>query len=308
MMEKLQLAITLYDEPFGGGSWGPTYRVSELAREHVKVVLSGDGGDEIFAGYRWYGNWYQAWKWQKRLRWMPPIKQLHTRSTNRYILQRVGMRWPKTWPGRDLIHHLSATPVDSTDWFVFAPAREPFSPAEKRQLLAPEWSREFNDYDDYWYFRQYWHSDLDIITRLQYIDFKTLLCDSILTKVDRASMAVSLEVRPPLLDHVLVEQLFSIPTELRMQGGELKGLFKQAMQDLVPPEILTRPKKGFGAPWSTWMNNNVQWDQHVVQSKELAGFLRNDAEQTFAFNMWQKWFLLLLQQWFQHEHNNYPQP
>jgi asparagine synthase (glutamine-hydrolysing) len=114
--------------------------------------------------------------------------------------------------------------------------------------------QRFRDYDDYWYFRQYDRPDLDLMSRMQYLDIKTYLPDDILTKVDRASMAVSLEVRPPMLDHTLVEYVASLPAHVRNPHGELKHLLRRAVADLIPREIIERPKKGFSVP-NTWVRS-----------------------------------------------------
>ncbi|MBU1909884.1 MAG: asparagine synthase C-terminal domain-containing protein, partial [Verrucomicrobia bacterium] len=108
------------------------------------------------------------------------------------------------------------------------------------------------DYDDYWYFRQHWDPDLPLLTRLQVLDFHTYLPDDILTKVDRASMQVALEVRVPLLSRAIIEFVFSLPEPVRYAGGILKGLLKKAFNDRLPPAILTRRKQGFSIPLQAW--------------------------------------------------------
>ena len=124
--------------------------------------------------------------------------------------------------------------------------------------LLPELAREFRGYDDDWYYRQFWREDLDPVSRLQYVDMKTYLPDDILTKVDRASMAVSLEVRPPLLDHEFVEFIATLPPEFRYD----KRVFRAAVADLLPAATLTRRKMGFSVPLVSWLppleRNGVQ--------------------------------------------------
>jgi asparagine synthase (glutamine-hydrolysing) len=104
------------------------------------------------------------------------------------------------------------------------------------------------DYDPYWYFRKYYRERLPLLTRLQYLDFHTYLPSDILTKIDRTSMAVSLEARVPLLSKEIIEYSFSLPESVRYYKGQLKGLLKETYKDVLPPEILTRPKKGFSIP------------------------------------------------------------
>ena len=112
------------------------------------------------------------------------------------------------------------------------------------------------DYDDYWYFKKFYKKDLDIYTRLQYLDFHTYLHDDILTKVDRASMAVSLECRVPFLSKELIEYSFSLKKEVRIYNNELKGVMKEAFKDILPIEIIERDKKGFSIPSASWKSLN----------------------------------------------------
>jgi asparagine synthase (glutamine-hydrolysing) len=114
-------------------------------------------------------------------------------------------------------------------------------------------------------------------------------------------MAVSLEVRPPLLDHVLIEQLFALPGEMRMQDGTLKYLLKEAAHDMLPDDILNRPKKGFGAPWPAWMRDKPQWVEETLRLDALGGMLREDIATMRPLTFWQQWMLLLVQQWLEHE-------
>jgi len=126
---------------------------------------------------------------------------------------------------------------------------------EKRAVLIRRFLRQFDGYDPLWYLRRHWREDLDPITRLQYLDLKTYLPDDILTKVDRATMAVALETRVPLLDHRLLEFVFSLPVEIRLPAERPKGLLKDAVETLVPARVLTRAKKGFSVPGTKWL----QW-------------------------------------------------
>jgi asparagine synthase (glutamine-hydrolysing) len=124
---------------------------------------------------------------------------------------------------------------------------------DKRTLMAPKFGGRLDGYDDYWHYRRYWRDDLDDFSRMQYLDIKTYLNDDILTKVDRASMAVSLEARVPLLDHELMELVFRFPSALRNRDHELKYLFKQALRPYLSQEILYRKKKGFSVPLYAWL-------------------------------------------------------
>ncbi|RME50256.1 MAG: hypothetical protein D6795_10385 [Deltaproteobacteria bacterium] len=128
---------------------------------------------------------------------------------------------------------------------------------EKAFLLRPEIVRRFRDYDDYWFFREHWIADLDPFTRLQYLDLKTYLPDDILTKVDRASMAVSLEVRVPILDHEVVAFAFSLPVAVRNPGNRPKYLLKRMLAPFLPETILERRKQGFAIPLSRWAEGGM---------------------------------------------------
>ena len=279
----------LYDEPYADGSAVPTYYVSKLAREGVKVVLSGDGGDEVFAGYRWYFRWLARRKirfiplWVRRLAFAPisNLKRLNRRLKN------------------------AAYSLSLDDLALYAHQIELFMPREKRALLGPHWNDDFASYDDYWHYRRFWRHDLDPITRAQYLDLHTYLPDDILTKVDRASMAVSLEVRPPLLDHRVVETLIATPSRFRFARGEGKPLLKAVMKTELPPEILTRAKRGFAAPWEYWLETEKEWALGFLRNGVLAreGMLQRSifADTGSAPDGLKLWALLVFEQWFRKE-------
>ncbi len=236
---------SVYDEPFADGSAIPTHRLSGLARERVKVVLSGDGGDELFGGYRWYGRHLRDRGAGGGAGTVPgPVRSAVLRAASRV-------------PG--VPHRAGLARAAQGEADAYAGLLELFSPGDKRRLLGPAWVRDFEGYDNHWYIRRFWNPDLDPLTRMQYVDFKTYLPDDILAKVDRASMAWGLEVRPPMLDHVVVERVMMLPAPARVPGGEPKGLLKRAMAGLVPPEIVGRTKKGFSVPWPAWLASLEPW-------------------------------------------------
>ena len=284
--QMLPRMVEMYDEPYADGSAVPTLRVSATAREQVKVVLSGDGGDEVFAGY----NWYTAWLRRRALDTVP----LSARQPVFGALSRV---WPPSWRGQGWLSDIASGPLER-----YARLMEMFSPERKRQIVAPDLARQFADYDDYWYFRQFWREEMDPLTRLQYLDLKTYLPDDILTKVDRASMAVALEVRPPLLDHVLIENVFALPSQWRAPNGAKKHLFKQAVRDLLPEPIVSRSKKGFSAPWTVWLRSEQEWAERTLQSGS-DGWLRAEVAQIpWLFDKGPCVLgLLVLHQWLQNE-------
>jgi asparagine synthase (glutamine-hydrolysing) len=223
---------TWFDEPFADESSMPTYLVSAAAREHVTVVLTGDGGDEVFGGYRTYPRYarYASWpSWPAGMERVTyalrrPFPRRHAVSRLLTLLETAFSDGPRLWA--KLMGGLST------------PAKVGYA----RELGIPR------DYDDWWHYREHWRDDLPLRTRLQYVDFHTFLPGLVLTKVDRTSMAVSLEARVPLLARRIVEFSFSLSEELRFHGGEPKGLLRHAYRGILPDRILDRRKKGFGIP------------------------------------------------------------
>lgn len=282
----LARTVAMYDEPFGDGSAIPTYFVSRLAAAEVKVVLSGDGGDEVFAGYDWYDRWLRLRRWDA----VPlPLRRALFRPL------------------------AAATPMGSKAWrSLLLPTRDPldqygqlvhlFDPAEKARLLSPEILRALEGYDDYWHLRAFWREDLDPLSRLQYVDLKTYLPDDILTKVDRASMAVSLEVRPPLLDHEVVELVATFPPATRYDGAERKAILKAAMGPALPEPILRRRKKGFSAPLKPWLRGEEEALRAALREGEGArrGLLSPAAfgpDSGVRLSGIRLWALLVLDEW-----------
>ena len=222
-----------YDEPFADTSAFPTYYVSQLARETVAVALTGDGGDELFGGYRWYQRYRKIQRWGigRVGGWGDPWDRLRQRLV-------VGSFFRKL---------ISVTALLGADALTcYTKILGGLTKGEKQgyaKLLEID-----SDYDDYWFFRRHWRHDLPLLTRLQYLDFHTYLPDDILTKVDRVSMANSLECRVPFLSQGLIEFAFSLPESVRYHNGQLKGLLKQAYRKVLPAAILERGKKGFSMP------------------------------------------------------------
>lgn len=214
-----------YDEPFADTSAFPTYIVSQMAREKVTVVLTGDGGDEIFGGY---GRQQAIWQ-----------KDREKGPDNRLIAALY-------------MHYRKSTGETDRDYFwlddlTFLLRTNGKWPQTSDRKLRKELGID-KDYDMLWAFRKYYVKDLPPMTRVQLLDLKTYLPGDILTKVDRASMAVSLETRVPLLDRKLVEFAFSLSEEDRCPKGELKGLFKKAYEEEIGRKLLYRRKRGFCMP------------------------------------------------------------
>lgn len=232
--------IEVYDEPFAASSSLPTYLVSALAAGKVKVALSGDGGDEILAGYRWYDRWLRA----------------ESLVMGRF-LNIVGRTIGKTGRGKlEAIGFLGQGSLEALSRIAFL--RGGFSSALKRAILSKPVIELVGDYDEMWYLRSFWIGDdrIDPITKLQYLDLHTYLPDKMLTKVDRASMANSLEIRVPFLDHRLVEYTLGLPSGLLYRKGKKKLILKRAMKGELPEETLRFPKKGFSIPNKYWLGSD----------------------------------------------------
>jgi asparagine synthase (glutamine-hydrolysing) len=244
--ETLDLLSHMMEEPFGDSSMIPTYYVSKLARQHVTVALSGDGGDELFAGYdRYMVN-------LRRSRYVIPpwIGRLY----RNYVYPRL----PHDVRGRKFAWNISLPQRERyLDGLSFLPAlhreRNLFTDdfvATTRQLADP--FRQFEDYYDGAPAR-------DPLSRLLYLDMKTYLTADILAKVDRMSMATSLEMRCPILDHELVEWVVSLPVKYKFQSGTRKYLLKKLATRLgIPSVLLHRPKHGFSLPLVHWMRNELK--------------------------------------------------
>src|ERR1043166_3584541 len=234
-----------FDEPFADSSAIPTYMVSKLAREHVTVILSGDGGDELFAGY----TRYVVDRKREGFGLLP-------RPLREHVMRPLSQHLPHATWGRNYLHNVSLDPIsrylDSVSVFTSLNRKSLYTPEFSNKLgRATYVSKLFRSLDD--------HVDSDEpLDRLLYLDSKTYLPGDILTKVDRMSMAVSLEARAPLLDHKLIEFVARIPASLKLAGLETKYLLKKAVKDLVPSEILNRPKQGFGVPIQEWINQQLR--------------------------------------------------
>jgi asparagine synthase (glutamine-hydrolysing) len=224
------------DEPFGDSSAIPTYMVSKLAAEHVTVVLSGDGGDELFAGYQKY----TVEKRERASRFVPrPVRRM---------LSRLMSALPPRVRGRNYARHLALPGIER-----YLDAGTLFGREERSGLVRPEVRELLGDYDPWEESRRHLrNAPGHWLSALQSLDLRTYLPQDILTKVDRMSMAHSLETRVPLLDHRLVEFAATVPPELQLRGTTTKYLLKRAMRSTLPESILHRPKQGFAIPLGRW--------------------------------------------------------
>ena len=245
----------LYDEPYADSSAIPTYRVCQLARQRVTVALSGDGGDETFGGYRRY----RMHLMEERMRSALPA------GIRQPLFGALGRIYPKAdWAPRmfrakTTFEGMARTAVEAYFHSVSI-LRGPM----RAQLFSPAFQRELGGYGAREVFDGHaaQHSKLagtdDPLALIQYLDTKTYLVGDINTKVDRASMAHSLEVREPLMDHKLVEWLATLPSDLKIRGQEGKFLLKKAMEPLLPNDVLYRPKMGFSVPLAQWFRGPLK--------------------------------------------------
>ncbi len=256
--------VAMFDEPFADASALPTWRVCQLARETVTVALSGDGADEAFAGYR-----RQVFhRHEERVRALLPP------AFRRDVLGALGRAYPKAdWAPRALRAKSTLQALAGTGAEGYARSLAA-TPAELREALyAPDLARELGDY-------RAERPLIDLMNaaparsgldRAQYADLTFWLPGDILTKVDRTSMAVSLEVREPMLDHRLVEFAASLPDHLRVRRSHGKWLLKKAMRRYLPDEILYRPKQGFVTPLAEWFRGPLaDQAQAIAASAPLA--------------------------------------
>jgi asparagine synthase (glutamine-hydrolysing) len=252
-LEVLEDIVWHLDEPFADASAIPTYYVSKMARQKVTVALSGDGGDEIFAGYinRYYMNRLEGSIRKKlplffRKKILGPLGEIYPRVD--YL--------PRPFRLKRFLSNLSHT----FEQAYFRDMSFYFLPEMKKKLYRPEFQaaiKDFNAFDilgDHFRVNQ----NSDTTTRVQYVDIKTYLPEDILVKVDRMSMAHSLEVRAPLLDQKLMEYVGSLPSNLKLKGKESKYIFKKMLEDRLPPNILYRKKQGFSIPLASWLRNEMR--------------------------------------------------
>ncbi len=259
----LPLMVSAFDEPFADSSAIPTYYVSKLAREFVTVALSGDGGDELFAGYTSYTKF-------KKLHFSP--FSFNSPAANQLIWGNFHKLIPQSVKGKGLIYFLSQDKkylgAYLSDW----------TKGERQKLIlnnAPEINYKIASE---LYKEQILNEDNkhDFVSNLQYLDLKTYMVDDILTKVDRASMMNSLEVRVPFLDHKFAELSFKIPWNLKLKGNDKKYILKKSMSKYLPGNILNHPKQGFGVPLSLWFKNDLKDyinDTLLSQSPLLSNYL-----------------------------------
>ncbi|MBS0159874.1 MAG: asparagine synthase (glutamine-hydrolyzing) [Nitrospira sp.] len=248
LVHTLQTLVYHYDEPFGDAAGFPVYLLSRFAREHVKVVLAGDGADELFGGYRRYAYdrlapYYSKLPQVVTSQWIPRMLQHLPR------FRRI-KRTLKTLPLKDPARRYAS-------WLML------FTPDMQRELLQPTVMSDLMEYDPQMPYSKYYRelstaTASDHSNRLMYIDLKTLLPDAYMEKVDKAAMACGLETRLPFLDPRLVELACQIPSRYKVRGLSTKLILKQAVRGVVPESVLRKPKHGFAVPTDQWFQGHLR--------------------------------------------------
>jgi asparagine synthase (glutamine-hydrolysing) len=253
----------LYDEPYADSSAIPTYRVCQLARKHVTVALSGDGGDESFGGYRRY----KLHLMEEKMRSALPL------ALRRPLFGTLGQIYPKAdWAPRVFRAKTTFEGLARDSVEAYFHSMSFIREADRNRLYSKSFKAQLGGYSAREVFaRHAAHADTeDPLALIQYLDTHTYLVGDINTKVDRASMAHSLEVREPLMDHEIVEWLATLPSSLKIRDGESKFLLKKAMEPHLPDDIMYRPKMGFSVPLARWFKGPLR---ERVRSTLLGGTL-----------------------------------
>ena len=293
-----------FDEPFADSSQIPTHLISALTRRHVTVALSGDGGDELFAGYNRYRLATRLWRGLNLLPF--PLRSALARtatavSPDVWTNLLSGLPGPRL-PGQigDKIHKAATLLAERDPGEVYLRLVTHWDPAavapgadETRGILFDkDIAGEFPE----------------LLSRMQFLDLVTYLPDDILTKVDRASMAVALEARVPLIDHRVVEFAWRLPQRMKVRNGQSKWILRQILDRHVPRAIMERPKMGFGIPLGEWLRGPLRdWAEHLLSERRLreAGLLdaalvrRYWHEHLGGHRNWQYliWDVLMLEAW-----------
>jgi len=305
----------IYDEPFADSSQIPTFMVSKMTRQHVSVALSGDGGDEIFGGYNRYFMANRAWK---RIEKAPLMLR-------KYFSKGITSVSPKTWNG--IINGASVLLPESI---------KITHPGDKVYKLA-DMLNSMNIDDVYGGLVTHWKNPFEIVigctsqideinesietldfnnpeSKMMYLDSITYLPDDILTKVDRASMGVSLETRAPFLNHNVVEFAWQLPFDMKIRNNKGKWILRQVLDKYVPKKLIERPKMGFGVPIDSWLRGPLRdWAESLIGESRLReeGYFQPEPirkiwdEHLSGHRNWQYhlWSILMFQAWLEDQDN-----
>lgn len=308
-MAVIPMLPGMYDEPFADSSQIPTYLVSKLARSAVTVSLSGDGGDELFAGYDRYFRTLDVWR---KIGWAP--------AAGRRALGALLERGPDGM--LKVASRLARGGTISSDRLrKLGGMLSSNSPQSLYREFLSHWRRPAEvviggEEPDYFLGRDgNWEISPEIEENMCFADLNSYLPDDILTKVDRASMAVSLEARVPLLDHRMVELAWRVPMEMKIRNGQSKWLLRQLLYKYVPPELIERPKMGFGVPIDEWLRGPLRdWAESLLSKDRLKreGFFNPEPirakwrEHLSGARRWHYylWDVLMFQAWWEHQAGN----
>lgn len=301
--------IRHFDEPFADMSLFPTYLVSRLARSSVKVVLSGDGGDELFGGYDTYvaqqaDVYYRQLPEALRLRLLPALMNL------------VPPRPAKKGSVNKLKRFIEGAALPSelrhTRWMVF------LNESQRQALYTPDYYQAHRGSTAFSLIQDHFQecATLDPLAQQQYVDIKTYLADDILTKVDRMSMAASLEVRVPLLDHRIVEFALNLPPHMKLRGQQTKVILRRAMAAQLPAGVLKKPKQGFSIPLKHWLCSTLRPLMMDLLSPDVVnrrGYFTSATVSAWvaehlagrANHSHRLWTLMVFELWYRHVHKQH---
>ncbi len=264
-LEKL---IEYFDEPFADSSLIPTFFVSKLAKKHVTVILSGDGGDELFGGYNWY-----SW-----VLFLNKLKNIMGQSTD--YISRFAYFLPKNFRGKNFLSKLNLSPAEQ-----YMERISIFNSFESGKLYSNEFKQNLDlDAIKNKFIKRFNKIDGNLVDKMTLTDFHLYLPEDILTKVDRASMAVSLEVRVPWLDHRMVEFAFSLPSQLKINGSKKKYLTKQLAKKLFSFHFSLERKHGFNLPVDFWMKGQLgNFLENQLRTKPFPGYINLDYVESLLY-------------------------
>ena len=299
----------LFDEPFADSSQIPTFLVAAMARRHVTVALSGDGGDELFGGYLHYLTTPRRWRALSHV--PPPLRRLGAHAVAAFfapgparpparLLRRA--RWGRGWlrmapKARRLALQLDCRTPEQLCLQARSPCPDPSTAVRGASAPATVLTEPAS-----------WQDALELEHRLMAVDALTYLPDDILTKVDRAAMGASLETRAPLLDHRIVEFVWRLPLSVKIRNGRQKWSLRRVLHEYVPEELVERPKAGFAIPLASWLRGPLRdWAEALLDERRLRseGFLdprpvrRQWSEHLSLRGQWDQhlWSVLMFQAW-----------
>jgi asparagine synthase (glutamine-hydrolysing) len=298
--DLLPRLVAHFDEPFSDASAVPTYYLCEMARKHVTVSLSGDGGDELFAGYDRY-----------RQMTLPPALAALPLPLRRAVFGPLSSVYPREWPGARLV---AGAPYDDDERFVQL-MRTQYGAVDVSTLLNRTLADQLAGRESFgWLRKSFDPATRDPLHRQLEVDANTYLPNDILTKVDITSMMNSLEVRVPLLDHKLAEYVARLPARFKLANGVTKAIFKKSMEPFLPREVLYRPKMGFGVPMRQWVTNELRdvvrgylLDSSrvsgMLDSKLLRAMVEDNEKNLYGSRTGGKlWWVLFFEMWHQDVH------